>query len=509
MQSNIIPEQIEKKWYVVLGWKFIAILFATQFLGKGVYYGILTYVLLPLFRSYGIDSSTYQVLAATATLSWAFNPIIGLLSDKFVIFYYHKKYWMFICTIIGLVGSGIAFEMSPVAVIIGFFLIHLEISTNDLMAESKYTEIIRDNPKTGTVIQSFVNALDQLGVMVGVIIVGNLTQAGEFTPIFIIILLLSIPPLVFIIFEWFPEKRQPYCFQRVEMANINVSKLQIILPITTSVGAIFIGLSMMFFGNLVSIIMITLLLILLIIGGLFAFPKIVSYTIIYRTLTYIAYLNINGAMDYFYTSDIICNPSGPNFSYNYYIMYTGIIASLFSFVGTIIYEIALSKCKFRTSLMVTSIAYSLAGLMDIIIVTRFNLVVGIPDKIFYMIGSTMIFSLIDMLAYIPLLTLISKTCPKGSEATIYGYIAGISIIASAFSSVFGTYMTDWFGIITSGENCDFSNLWILILATHIILTVVILLPATFLLIPNIYPTDDIPIEKHSEKNEMTPMIPKV
>ena len=123
----------------------------------------------------------------------------------------------------------------------------------------------------------------------------------RFTPIFIIILLLSIPPLVFIIFEWFPEKRQPYCFQRVEMANINVSKLQIILPITTSVGAIFIGLSMMFFGNLVSIIMITLLLILLIIGGLFAFPKIVSYTIIYRTLTYIAYLNINGAMDYFYT----------------------------------------------------------------------------------------------------------------------------------------------------------------------------------------------------------------
>ena len=98
---------------------------------------------------------------------------------------------MFFCSIIGVLGGGLIFHASVVAIIIGFFMIHLEISTNDLMAESKYTEYIRDNPKTGTRIQSFVNGMNQLGNRVGVIIVGSLSDSNNFIPMFVIILLIK------------------------------------------------------------------------------------------------------------------------------------------------------------------------------------------------------------------------------------------------------------------------------------------------------------------------------
>jgi len=95
-----------------------------------------------------------------------------------------------------------------------------------------------------------------------------------------------------------------------------------------------------------------------------------------------------------------------------------------------------------------------------------------------------------MLNYIPLMTLISKICPKKLETTTYAFVSGISNLARIFSYLIGSYAIGWFKINTVIP-CNFDNLWLLIVIGHIVLSTVVLIPCIFLLIPNALPTDEI------------------
>ena len=93
----------------------------------------------------------------------------------------------------------------------------------------------------------------------------------------------------------------------------------------------------------------------------------------------------------------------------------------------------------------------LASLVDIVLVKRWNLLLGIPDKAFYLLGDAIIYQLCcastafslplrsrsepddkraaalsaDTLDFMPGVVLTSKLCPKHVEATTYALLAGV------------------------------------------------------------------------------------
>jgi len=68
----------------------------------------------------------------------------------------------------------------------------------------------------------------------------------------------------------------------------------------------------------------------------------------------------------------------------------------------------LSRGRFRTAFWVTTLIGCSASTFDIVLVNRWNVDWGIPDKVFYMFGDAMFGTIIGMLSFMPAVVLTSK-----------------------------------------------------------------------------------------------------
>ena len=117
----------------------------------------------------------------------------------------------------------------------------------------------------------------------------------------------------------------------------------------------------------------------------------------------------------------ICrSDTGPNFDYTFYITITGVIGSIVNFIAVILYQSFLSGWRFRPALISTVIVGSLASIIDLIIVKRWNIAIGIPDKVFFLFGNTIFENLVIILQSIPMSSIYAKIAPPGMESAVFG-----------------------------------------------------------------------------------------
>ena len=113
--------------------------------------------------------------------------------------------------------------------------------------------------------------------------------------------------------------------------------------------------------------------------------------------------------------------SGPNFDYTYYITVNGVVGSFMSFLSVIVSQFFFSDWKVRSVIIVTIIIGAFASVFDLIVIKRWNITeLGIPDKLFFMFGNTIIGTIVNSLQFIPLNALYAKMAPEGMEAAIVG-----------------------------------------------------------------------------------------
>ena len=93
---------------------------------------------------------------------------------------------------------------------------------------------------------------------------------------------------------------------------------------------------------------------------------------------------------------------GPNFDYTYYITTTGIVGAIVNFLAVMLYESTLSSWRFRTVLIFTLVVGCLAATVDLAIIMRWNISLGIPDNIFFLLGNAVFENLVGILYDIPL-----------------------------------------------------------------------------------------------------------
>lgn len=164
-------------------------------------------------------------------------------------------------------------------------------------------------------------------------------------------------------------------------------------------------------------------------------------------------VEIQEGMFYWYT-----DPSaGPSFSEGF-IGFIFAIGSVGSLVGVLLYQNILKDYSFRSLLFSSQLLLSLSGMLDLMLVLRLNLKLGIPDYYFAVIDEG-VSKMINRLKWMPLLVLSSKLCPSGIEGTFFALLMSIDNIGLMTGSWFGGLLLHLLKITRT----EFKNLWAAIL----------------------------------------------
>ncbi|KAL6903638.1 hypothetical protein ACP4OV_004451 [Aristida adscensionis] len=168
-------------------------------------------------------------------------------------------------------------------------------------------------------------------------------------------------------------------------------------------------------------------------------------------------LDIQGGMFYWYTDPV----AGPAFSEGFIgLIYS--VGSVGSLLGVLLYQVTLKDYPFRSMLFWGQVLSSLAGMLDLVLVTRLNLKLGIPDYFFAVIDNS-ISQMVGRLQWLPLLVLCSKLCPPGIEGTFYALLMSIQNAGLLMSAWWGGLLLHMLNVTRT----EFSNLWVAVLIRSI------------------------------------------
>jgi folate/biopterin transporter len=478
------------------GPKFTAFIALNYFFVKGMAYLANLYVQLPYFKGLGVDGSDYQKFYNITQMAFALKPAFGVLSDSFPIFGFHKRYYLLIMCVLGTVSTfGVNLlpdekSSAPAATAL-FFMFVLAIATMDLLTEGKYSEVMaKDKTGHATNVVTWVWMCYMVGGTIAAIIEGFLAER-----IGARVVLWIIAPLTMILFipswrGWLPETdlraaqlpRSPNRkFRRDFPRAVGQHKGTLALGVLSSAAALVLAILSLLTDRTVVLIGLVVLSVIALGSGFAVLPLVIAKANLFMFLRELCYLQINGVLDYYYTSDDTCVPGGPAFSYEYYQTLANIIGNVAGFAGTILFQKFFLKGTFRRIFWFTTFLKIFASMFDIIIVKRWNIDIGIPDKAFYIFGDAIVYQLTTMLDFMPSVVLMSRLCPPGMEATIFALLAGVSNFGQTSSRTIGYMVSDWLNI-RSTIPCDYSNLPWLIAIGHCF-TPLLILPLTILLLP--------------------------
>ena len=501
----------------IFTWRFLSWLAIQNFAMYGGVSALVMSVSLPLFKEMGIDASKQQ-LYSTMTLSpFALKPLIGVTSDLFPIKGYHKRYLALLSILIGLIGCSTlialyhnrnakdaaqdpeqAHRLSDLLVLC-FFCMNVTAANLDILGEGKYSEIMRKHPESGSSVVTFKFACSLLGSIVTNSYVGPLTDGGHFHIIFCIALGLLATPFYPTLKGWLPEKKRKktdtgmttICcgclfdegsFQKKRTLFIVIALSGLAVPLLSAVTT-FASL-----GIGIAVSMIVLLILAAITYSVF--PRVVFRIIVAIMLIKISHFKLGGVLGYYYTANEECLPEGPHFSYTYYITIAGIVGSIVNLISVVLYQTYLSSCRFRPALMCTILAGAFAPIADIILIKRWNTVLGISDKVFFILGSAIFEHFVTIVVALPMMVIFGKLAPPGMESAMFSYTVGIATFSYMMSQLLGSAIIKWSSMKTVGTDCNFDSLPAIIGVCQILLPVIIGLPAT-LLIPNRLQTENL------------------
>eukprot|EP00250_Pteridium_aquilinum_P017511 c23666_g1_i2 orf=338-1174(+) len=209
--------------------------------------------------------------------------------------------------------------------------------------------------------------------------------------------------------------------------------------------------------------------------------------------------DISESMFYWFTDPV----AGPGFS-EQFIGLVGGISYLAMFAGVALYNCWFRFYTLRKMFLWPQVAYAVMGLCDIIIVTRWNLQMGIPDHAF-VIGDETLTDVIGRLQLIPFMVLSARLCPPGIEGTVFAFLMSVSN--------FGATCAAWMGALLLQQlhvrKEDYSQLWLAVLVRSLLrlsplLFLSLLPPGTVddLQTPHIEETDAQPVNKDEETMHM-------
>jgi len=186
---------------------------------------------------------------------------------------------------------------------------------------------------------------------------------------------------------------------------------------------------------------------------LFCFAAVLSPRIaqvsVYSMLYQSAMLNVDGAMFYFYTDEMSAYAEGPHLSSYFYNGIRGPLFCAFALVGIYTYNRYMKEWTYRRVIVFGNLSYALVQVSTLIIVSRMNLRLGIPDSVFVLVHAALR-SMTQQWTKMPFRVLFMFLCPPGMEATMYALLKGSSDLGNSVSDSLGGALLAALGCRPSG-----------------------------------------------------------
>ncbi|KAI8557610.1 hypothetical protein RHMOL_Rhmol04G0023100 [Rhododendron molle] len=115
---------------------------------------------------------------------------------------------------------------------------------------------------------------------------------------------------------------------------------------------------------------------------------------------------------------------------------TRVVGWLGLMLGTIVYNRYLKKMKLRKILMWAHVGLSVLGVLDMVLVSRTNVALGVSDKVMVLCGSALS-DAVNQFKFMPFLILSGQLCPPGIEGTLFALFMSINNFGSTLGSFVG------------------------------------------------------------------------
>lgn len=449
------------------GYKLLCMLFASQFILKSFVNSYTNSASGFVFRSFGVTGPQMQVYGALASLPWALKPLLGMLSDSCPILGYKKRYYMFIVSAAGVVGFsvvGLAPGLTLHAVIVAKTLISIQIAGCDLLVEARYASEMREKPEKGPDLMAFLHGGMTVSKLVASCSIGLVIDHMGPRAAYAICIPLSAFIVVPTLANFLEENREiVQADVRLPTTKPAVSlsyELYIISGTMVLCCAIlaYAGLSLDPLSKFqLSMTMTAVLAGLLLLMLRPEIGPVMAYFFVRSALQ----PSISGASFYFFTDTDSEYSDGPHFSAFFYTTTIGLAGGVCTLLGVWSYARFMRAWRYRWIMAVASLVAALASVMQVLVYTRLNRFVGIPDRAF-MLGETMIHHVLSQWIWIPGTVLLAQCCPHGMEATMYAVLAGAINLGDTLGSFNGAYLLHRLGVEPRGadnEGSQFDGLW--------------------------------------------------
>ncbi len=150
------------------------------------------------------------------------------------------------------------------------------------------------------------------------------------------------------------------------------------------------------------------------------------------------------SLDYFTLIRYASAEDGPKFSAEF-VGYINSMGYFAMFLGIGVYSRYLKRWSYRSIFITVQILLVFTNLLDLVLVTRLNLRLGIPDAVF-ILGDQTISPVVKRLYLMPMYVLASKVCPDGTEATLFSVMMSLSNFGYDCGSIFGSILLNVFHV---------------------------------------------------------------
>jgi folate/biopterin transporter len=455
----------------VYGWRLLGMLACSQWVCKGMVWGFCLSSMDFLFRDYAVSGPHMQVYKAIVMLPWAMKPLFGLVSDGWPIMGYQKAPYMIIVSVVA-VMAHFTIGLSPPGalpiktVVVCLLLGCMQISVVDLLTEAKYAERIRERPERGPDLMTYVWGGITVGNLFATACVGVLIEHLGTHWVFAIIAIPASIVLVPTVLNWLEEPKMTQEQVARKQADLWEQKEIMILVMLTGIATLVLVTVGLIQDSVYVNLAVALIMAIIVVSAftLLLHPMIGRMNCFFFIQT-CCVVDISGASFYFFTNDRTQYPEGPHFSKIFFASALGVFVAMLNLVGMYIYNRTMQHWRYHGLFIFANLLVCIVSLASLLVYTRFNLVLGIPDTVFVM-STWGIWAIVHMWMWLPGVVLLSQLCPRGVEATMYALLAGCHNLGLACASYLGAFLLRELHIAPTGaknESHQFQNLWVVAL----------------------------------------------
>eukprot|EP00401_Gymnodinium_catenatum_P075175 CAMPEP_0117508248 /NCGR_PEP_ID=MMETSP0784-20121206/26850_1 /TAXON_ID=39447 /ORGANISM="" /LENGTH=577 /DNA_ID=CAMNT_0005303795 /DNA_START=104 /DNA_END=1837 /DNA_ORIENTATION=+ len=435
-----------------------------------------------------VDGATIGRYTTAAMIPWSMKPVVGLISDGFPLFGFHRTSYIAVAGLCGLVAYA-CLSLLPLAAVASvpfFFLMNISVSAPDVLIDGTTAELSKRNPEHASNLQSLSWGALSVGGIFACSASGWLVDNLGPQNLFLALCGCSLAILMPAVLRWLPEQRVERAHRRFDMSLLSKNRPITLLAALMTTVSVSLSVMNVLVDDANARGIVTVIAALAITVGVYLalrnITPLLAKTALFIFLRECLQPNLGDAM-FVWLKD---SPEGPQFS-------ATIMGWMdcFGFVGLLLgitlYNKYLTRVSYRRIFLTAQVAMVLSNFFDFVLVKRWNLMVGIPDFIF-IAGDDTLATIFSRFFAMPMLVLASKVCPDNIEATLFALLMALSNFGSAVSNYFGVTLCEVFGVV--GDSFD--HLPEVVIAKS--LCRLLPIPLIFLLVPNLTPSDPIPAE---------------